>query len=462
MSSKGDPAKVMKLHPASSEPDESAPRPAPPRKKPKAKGDDDGIHPLLERQLMEAADQDGKLQVRKLIEIVSRQYEFFDSDRSSLETVMQIASDEASAMSEALEREGAGKLQAILDHVKDGIISCDHLGRIESMNRTAERFFGVRQSDLLSLTLDELLPEISPHGDVARALEDLAASQENTHYDLAAKDTNARHRRGELMPAEILVSKMLLRRRPIYIVCVRDTLERTKAEVQLKDSEARYRVLVENAPEAVVVYDVESGLFVDCNENAVRFFKMTRSELMRSGPQDVSPPRQVDGSESFGVIRGHIETALNGGAPVFEWMHRDSEGREIPSEVRLVRLPSSAGQLVRGSIIDITDRKRAEHIAAGERKVFAGQLGGRDGQIQTPIWGGDDTDERAKAEWVVQAPPGTEVELVARHQRAGVVVSDASIIVLEANVLLNDGGGFFHGTNAAAHVAVGDVSIDVR
>ena len=88
------------------------------------------LHPLLERQLMEAADENGRLRVRQLIRIVSQQYETFDSDRSSFETVMQIATDEATAMTEALERESAFKLQAILDHVKDGIISCDEHGRI--------------------------------------------------------------------------------------------------------------------------------------------------------------------------------------------------------------------------------------------------------------------------------------------------------------------------------------------
>ena len=328
------------------------------------------LHPLLERQLMEAADENGRLRVRQLIRIVSQQYETFDSDRSSFETVMQIATDEATAMTEALERESAFKLQAILDHVKDGIISCDEHGRIESMNRTAERFFGVKQSDLLSLTLDELLPELAPDGNIVQSLENLAAARENTHFDLAARDTNARHRSGDLMPSEILVSKMLLRKRIAYIVCVRDTLERSKAEVALKDSEARYRVLVENAPEVVVVYDADSNRFVDCNENAARFFKMTRAALLRAGPPEVSGSLNGDDCTSLGMAQGHIEKALNGGAPVFEWLHRDPEGRDVPCEVRLVRLPSSKGKLIRASIIDITDRKRAEHIATGERHVF--------------------------------------------------------------------------------------------
>src|SRR5262245_49703657 len=129
------------------------------------------IHPLLEEQLLESADTAGKMQLRRLIEIVSRQYDAYENDRTSLETVMRLASDEATATTERLEKESVVRLQAILDHVKDCIITADHLGRIESMNRTAERFFGVRQSDVLGDLLDTLLPDIAPKGDVARALE---------------------------------------------------------------------------------------------------------------------------------------------------------------------------------------------------------------------------------------------------------------------------------------------------
>ena len=338
-----------------------APAPAPPKSR---------IHPVLEEQLLESADTSGKMKLRKLIEIVSRQYDAYENDRTSLETVMRLASDEATALTEQLERENVARLQAILDHVKDGIISVDHLGRIESMNRTAERFFGVRQSDVMSDLIDTLIPDLAPNGDLASSLEELATAQETTHYDLTAREVVARHRRGELMPAEVLVSVMQGKVRPTYIVCIRDTAERSRAEEALKDSEARYRVLVENAPEAVVVLDVGSRRFVDCNDNAAEFFRMRREDLLRIGPEQVSPELQADGTPSFGVTRGHVESALAGETPVFEWLHKDAEGRLIPSEVRFVRLPSSNGGLIRASIIDITERKQAELIAAGERRAL--------------------------------------------------------------------------------------------
>ena len=68
--------------------------------------------------------------------------------------------------------------------------------------------------------------------------------------------------------------------------------------------------------------------------------------------------------------RGYIEGALAGEAPVFEWAHCDAAGQNMPCEVRFVRLPSSNRRLIRASITDITERKRAEAIAAGERRVF--------------------------------------------------------------------------------------------
>jgi hypothetical protein len=59
-------------------------------------------------------------------------------------------------------------------------------------------------------------------------------------------------------------------------------------------------------------------------------------------------------------------------------------------------------------------------LAAGEPKVEAGQLAGRHRQRSTYWWGTDwSTGDIAKLEWVVVAPGGGELRVVARHQRAG-------------------------------------------
>ena len=132
----------------------------------------------------------------------------------------------------------------------------------------------------------------------------------------------------------------------------------------MRPSEVRARYtrvdLVEHAPEAIVVLDTERGIFVDANENACEFYKLSQEELMTKGPVELSPPFLPDGRPAAEAAQEYIQQALEGGNPRFEWVHLDSQGREIPCEVNLTLLPSSKGWLVRGSMIDITERKRAE------------------------------------------------------------------------------------------------------
>jgi PAS domain S-box-containing protein len=127
----------------------------------------------------------------------------------------------------------------------------------------------------------------------------------------------------------------------------------------LRESELRYRTLVEHAPEAIVVLDLDMGRFVDLNENAERLFGMSREELLRVGPVEVSPPFQPDGRPSSEAAGAELERALRHETPRFEWIHRSAAGKEIPCEISLVRLPSSGRNLVRGSIVDISERKQA-------------------------------------------------------------------------------------------------------
>jgi PAS domain S-box-containing protein len=160
------------------------------------------------------------------------------------------------------------------------------------------------------------------------------------------------------------VLKHQLARLPIALNRARDESSlregEKKAVAALRESEERYRTLVENAPEAIVVFDADLGRFVDCNDNALRLFRVTRDELMQRGPADLSPAIQPDGRPSVLCASEYFSAALNGGTPCFEWVHRNSQGDEIPCEIHLVGLPSPAKRLVRGSILNITERKRAE------------------------------------------------------------------------------------------------------
>ena len=129
---------------------------------------------------------------------------------------------------------------------------------------------------------------------------------------------------------------------------------------RLVSSEARNRTLVESAPEAIVVLDMETRRFVDCNQKAVELFGWPRAALLERNPIAISPEYQPDGRLSSEAAVGYLQQAISGAEPVFEWVHRDRDGHDIPCEVQLVRLPDPTRVLVRGSMTDVRERKRAE------------------------------------------------------------------------------------------------------
>jgi diguanylate cyclase (GGDEF)-like protein/PAS domain S-box-containing protein len=328
------------------------------------------LHPLLKQQFDDSRQESGQLDLRKLLQAISAAYAEWDEERRGVVRSIKLLADETSAFTREVRESAASQLQVILDHVKDAILTVDGTGCIETLNTVGERVFGCQEDAVRGRRLDLLIPSLARRPNLTEALEELSETLEDTQFDLAPRETKGRRMDGTLFEAELGVSKVKLDRREVFIVCLRDTTDRKLAEAAIRESEARYRTLVENAPEAIVVFDVDLGRFVECNENAVRFFKMTREELLAVGPERISPPEQPDGTSSFGVVRGNLDRALAGDAPCFEWMHRDAQGHDIPCEVRLVRLPSSGRRLIRGSITDITERKRSELLAIGERRVF--------------------------------------------------------------------------------------------
>ena len=139
-----------------------------------------------------------------------------------------------------------------------------------------------------------------------------------------------------------------------------DITDQVKLENALRGSEERFRLLVEQAPEAIIVSEAEDESSAIVNANAERLFGCSREELHTLGHRRFYLEHQPDGRSVAETIKEHRDRALAGDVVVFERAIRNALGREMLCEVRLVLFPAPDRSLVRASWIDVTDRKRAE------------------------------------------------------------------------------------------------------
>ena len=153
--------------------------------------------------------------------------------------------------------------------------------------------------------------------------------------------------------------------------------DHARRDERLATTQGRYRTLIESAPEAIVVLDLGAGGFVEYNQKAVEMFGWPGDELANKTPVDLSPEFQADGRRSVDAAADYLRQAVAGGTPFFQWTHRSRDGRDIPCEIRLARLPDPSRILIRGSISDISDRLQLEAQLRQAQKMEAiGQLAG--------------------------------------------------------------------------------------
>ncbi len=243
--------------------------------------------------------------------------------------------------------------QAVFNAALDGLIVIALDRKIAELNPAACQMHGYVRHELLGMDIRRLIyPE--DHYLFEEFVRTVTAGQ-----PFRCQGRGVRKDRS-LFELEVHGSIISFQDQPHLLAVIREITELKKAQQSLAETGQLLRTLIDHAPEAIVLLDADTGRFVDGNPNAMHLYGLDEKRFAQVGPIELSPPAQPDGQESREAGRRRIAEALAGENPVFEWIHRDTRGREFPCEVRLVRLPVAGRNLIRGSVTDISDRRKVE------------------------------------------------------------------------------------------------------
>ena len=203
--------------------------------------------------------------------------------------MLKIINDHYDRIDETLteSRIASAPAETIFDSVTVALFSVTENGTILNCNRVCSKYFGIPRRELFGMSFGELVPAAGN-----RPMDDFLApyltNLDDSQYEISTGEVTALHKRGDSFTAQISASCMDDGNQRIYVVSLRDITDRKEAERTLQENEERYRALIENAPEAIVVIDVDSYLFCDANDKACELFNLSRKRLLSIGPEAVS------------------------------------------------------------------------------------------------------------------------------------------------------------------------------
>ena len=248
------------------------------------------------------------------------------------------------------EEQARAHLAAIVDSSDDAIIGKTLNGIVTSWNRGAERLYGYRAEEAIGRSIDILVP-----GGLLDELSQVTVRVlggervEHLETERIAKD-------GRSISVSLTLSPILGPDGRIDGISsiARDITERKSMERMLRESETRYRTLVEMAPDAVIVH--QDGRFVYANCAALGIYGASAlEELQRCGLLDLVHPEERD------AVQRRIAQLLEGEEiPLREYRLLRLNGEEVDVESSSTLIDYHGRPSIQLIARDITERKRGE------------------------------------------------------------------------------------------------------
>ena len=249
-----------------------------------------------------------------------------------------------------------GVFERLFEFSPDAIAVTDQQGRILRVNAQVESLFGYSREELISRPIEMLMP------DRFRGIH--ASHRQRYAQEMLMRPMGAglnlvgRRKDGTEFPVDIMLSPVKGEQGVAVIAVIRDITDRKKAEAQLRESEERFRLLVDGVKDyAMFMLDPE-GRVTSWNPAAQRIKGYTAEEILGRHFSQFYTREDIE----HGKPEHALETAAAQGRFEDEGWRLRKDGSRFWANVIVTALRTEDGRLRGFSKVtrDFTERKRAE------------------------------------------------------------------------------------------------------
>jgi len=243
------------------------------------------------------------------------------------------------------------KLETIFETASEGIMTVDENENITFVNNAFARMLGYEEHELIGVNLRKFVEE-----------KDFQKIMKQTHVRKQGKTSRYEitlyNRDGKPRILQVSASPLWNEKGEYKgaISIIMDVTERRKMEERLKESEERLERLIEYAPDAIYINDLQ-GRFIDGNKQAEALIGYSKEELVGKSFFEVG----IFPREYLPKIEEAVAKNTRGekyGPEEIELMRKD--GERIFVEISAFPVPSGKKIEVIGIVRDITERKQLQ------------------------------------------------------------------------------------------------------